>query len=68
MANIHDFESWLLGEDPLSVEHLWQKMYYFTRFPGGSVVNSAISDIEHCLGDIIGKVYGVPIHGLLGSR
>jgi galactonate dehydratase len=68
VATIHDFESWLVGEDPLNVEHLWQKMYYFTRFPGGSVVNSAISGIEHCLWDIIGKVYGVPIHGLLGGR
>jgi galactonate dehydratase len=68
VAAIHDFESWLIGENPLNVERLWQKMYYFTRFPGGSVVNSAISGIEHCLWDIIGKVYGVPIHGLLGGQ
>ena len=30
-------------------------MYNTTRFPGGIVVNSAISGIEHALGDIAGK-------------
>ena len=43
-------------------------MYNFSRFPGGSVVNSAISGIEHSLWDIVGKVYGAPIYRLLGGK
>jgi galactonate dehydratase len=68
VATIHDFKTWLLGEDPLNIEYLWQKMYNFSRFPGGSVVNSAISGIEHSLWDIVGKVYGAPIYRLLGGK
>ena len=52
VAVIHDFKKWLIGENPLNIEKLWQKMYYFTRFLGGSVINSAISGIEHTLWDI----------------
>ena len=65
---IHDFESWLVGRDPREVERLWQLMYNTTRFPGGSVVNSAISGIEHALWDIKGKALGVPVYELLGGR
>ena len=49
---IHHFEEWLIGQDPRNVEHLWQLMYNGSRFPGGSLVNSAISGIEHALWDI----------------
>lgn len=65
---VHDFESWLVGRDPREVERLWQLMYNSTRFPGGSVVNSAISGIEHALWDIKGKALGVPVYELLGGR
>ena len=65
---IHDFEAWLVGRDPREVERLWQLMYNATRFPGGSVVNSAISGIEHALWDIKGKALGAPVHELLGGR
>jgi len=68
VAVIHDFKRWLIGEDPLNIEKIWQKMYYFTRFPGGSVINSAISGIEHALWDIAGKNYGVPVYMLLGGK
>jgi len=62
------FEDWLVGEDPTNIEHLWAKMYNFSRFPGGSVINAAISGIEHALWDILGKSAGVPVHKLLGGR
>ena len=68
VAVIQDFKRWLIGENPLNIEKIWQKMYYFTRFPGGSVVNSAISGIEHALWDIAGKKYGVPVYMLLGGK
>src|SRR5207249_8410426 len=64
---IHHFEDWLVGEDPGRIEHLWAKMYQGVRFPGGSVINSAISGLEHALWDIAGKRLGVPVYQLLGG-
>jgi len=65
---IHDFERWLLGCDPMDIERLWRMMYNFSRFPGGSVVNSAISGIEQALWDIVGKSCHLPVYNLLGGR
>lgn len=67
-AVIHDFEQWLIGRDPRDVEQLWQVMYQGSRFPGGVVVNAAISGIEHALWDIKGKALGVPVYQLLGGK
>ena len=66
-ATIRDFERWLVGQDPSRIEHLWQVMYNGSRFPGGSVINAAISGIEHALWDIKGKALGVPVYQLLGG-
>ncbi len=52
VATINDFKRWLVGQDPRNIEHLWAMMFNFTRFPGGLVVNAAISGIEHALWDI----------------
>jgi galactonate dehydratase len=68
VAVIKDFETWLVGRDPRDVEFLWQLMYNGTRFPGGVVINSAISGIEHALWDIKGKALGVPVYELLGGK
>ena len=65
---IHDFAEWIVGRDPLDTEGLWQLMYAGTRFPGGSVVNAAISGIEHALWDIKGKAFGVPVYQLIGGK
>jgi galactonate dehydratase len=43
-------------------------MYQFTRFPGGAVINAAISGIEHALWDIAGKAAGLPVYMLLGGK
>mgnify|MGYP005838428631 CR=1 FL=1 len=65
---IEDYKSWLVGQDPRNIEHIWATLYNFTRFPGGSVVNSAISGIEHALWDIAGKAAGLPVYMLLGGK
>ena len=67
-AVIADFEGWLLGRDPRDISGIWQHLYAHDRFPGGSVVNAAISGIEHALWDISGKAAGVPVYRLLGGR
>ena len=43
-------------------------MYNFMRFPGGAVINAAISGIEHALWDISGKAAGLPVYMLIGGK
>ncbi len=62
------YKSWLVGQDPRNIEHLWAMMYNFTRFPPGFVVGAAISGIEHALWDIAGKAAGLPVYMLLGGK
>jgi len=65
---IHYFKDWLIGEDPTRIEHLWRIMYNGSRFPGGSMLNAAISGIEIALWDVKAKAHGVPVYQLLGGR
>ena len=67
-ATIRDFQSWIAGRDPRDVNGIWYHLYAHSRFPGGSVVNAAISGIEHALWDIAGKAAGVPVYRLLGGK
>jgi galactonate dehydratase len=66
-AAIHDFEEWIVGQDPMRIEHLWAMMYNGTRFPPGPTILAALSGIEHALWDIKGKALGVPVWQLLGG-
>ena len=65
---IRDFEEWLIGKDPRNIEELWQLMYAGSRFPGGMILNAAISGIEHALWDIAGKAAGLPVYMLMGGK
>jgi len=65
---VHYFKDWLIGEDPTRIEHLWRVMYNGSRFPGGSILNAAISGIETALWDVKGKAHGVPVYQLIGGR
>jgi galactonate dehydratase len=67
MACIHDFRDFLIGADPLQVEHHWQSMYVHTFYRAGPVIGSAISGIDQALWDIRGKVLGMPVWQLLGG-
>jgi L-alanine-DL-glutamate epimerase-like enolase superfamily enzyme len=58
----------LVGENPLEIGRLWDKMYQATAIYGrrGAVMH-AISGIDIALWDILGKAMGQPIHRLLGG-
>jgi L-alanine-DL-glutamate epimerase-like enolase superfamily enzyme len=58
----------LIGEDPLLIEGLWQKMFARTRqFGRRGIVMNAISGIDIALWDIAGKVAKLPLYRLLGA-
>ena len=56
------------GENPTRIEHLWQKMYRAHRdMRGGPFMSHTIAGIDMALWDITGKLWGVPVHRLLGG-
>ena len=61
------FKSYLIGQDPLRIEHHWQYMYRSSHFTG-AVIMGAISAIDIALWDIAGKYFGVPCYELLGGK
>jgi galactonate dehydratase len=67
-ATIEDLEPFIIGEDPMNIEHLVRKMTHFSFWPLGSIGLTAVSGIEHALWDIKGKALGVPVWQLLGGK
>jgi L-rhamnonate dehydratase len=58
----------LVGENPLEIDRLWEKMYRGSIYYGrrGPAIH-AMSGIDIALWDIKGKALGQPIHRLLGG-
>jgi len=67
-AAVEELSEYLVGKDPLRIEHHWQHIYRSAFFRGGNVLMSALSGIDQALWDIAGKHYGVPVHALLGGN
>ncbi len=65
---VHYFKDWILGQDPTRIEYIWRLLYNGSRFPGGSILNAAISGIEIACWDLKGKALGVPVYELVGGR
>lgn len=58
----------LIGEDPLRIRYLWDRMYRSSVFYGRrGVALMAMSGIDIALYDLAGKALGVPAHQLLGG-
>lgn len=66
-ACVHELESYLIGQDPRRIEHIWQTLYRGGFYRGGPVLTSALSGIDQALWDIKGKSLGVPVYDLLGG-
>jgi galactonate dehydratase len=67
MAAVEELAEYLVGKDPLRIEHHWQHIYRSAFFRGGNVLMSALSGIDQALWDIAGKHYGIPVYKLLGG-
>ncbi|MCI0429762.1 MAG: mandelate racemase/muconate lactonizing enzyme family protein [Rhodospirillales bacterium] len=58
----------VVGQDPIEIEALWERMYDATSYYGRrGVVIHALSGIDIALWDIKGKALGQPVAGLLGK-
>ncbi len=56
------------GENPTRIEYLWQKIYRSHRdIRGGSFMVHTLAGIDMALWDITGKLWGVPVHRMLGG-
>ncbi len=64
---LNKLAAYIVGKDPMKIEHHWQYMYRSMYFRG-SIVMSAIAAIDIALWDIKGKALGVPVYELLGGR
>ncbi len=66
-AAVMEFEGYLMGKDPMTIEDHWQVMYRSGFYRGGPEVMSAIAGIDQALWDIKGKLYNAPVYDLLGG-
>jgi len=59
---------YVIGEDPLNTERIWEKMYWGSLSSGrrGAAI-SAISAMDVAIWDLKGKILNQPIHRLLGG-
>jgi galactonate dehydratase len=64
---VEDFREYLIGKDPLRIEHHWQYLYRCTHFRGAAIMG-ALSAIDIALWDIAGKFFNVPTYQLLGGK
>jgi len=63
-----ELADYIIGEDPLNIERLWEKMYQRSIKHGrkGAIIAS-MSGIDVALWDIKAKVAGMPLYRLLGG-
>ncbi len=63
---VRELERYLIGKDPLMIEHHWQTMDRLP-FHSGWVLSCAMAGVEMALWDIKGKHYSAPVCSLMGG-
>lgn len=66
-AAVREMSEYVVGADPTKIEDMWQVLYRGGFYRGGPVLMSAISGIEQAMWDITGKMFGLPVHRMLGG-
>lgn len=64
------FRRFLIGQDPLNVDFLWERIRTLGIFSGaqGGQYTAALSGLEIALWDLAGKATGLPVYQLLGGK
>jgi galactonate dehydratase len=67
---VNQFRRFLVGQDPLNVDALWERIRVSGIFAGaqGGQYVTALAGVEIALWDLAGKALGLPIYQLLGGR
>jgi L-rhamnonate dehydratase len=63
----HQLRDFLIGQDPLAIATVWDKMYRFNRHSRAGHYMMAMSAVDNALWDLAGKHFGVPVYRLLGG-
>jgi L-alanine-DL-glutamate epimerase-like enolase superfamily enzyme len=58
-------KSRIVGENPLNIDYLFQKI---AQFGGGARQAGGVCAVEMALWDIAGKVYNIPVYQMLGGK
>ncbi len=66
-AVLQTFRTYLIGQDPMRIEHHWQYLYRMAPFRG-SILSGAVSAVDIALWDIKGQALQAPIWQLLGGK
>ena len=64
---VKKFAGYLVGQDPLRIEHHWQYLYRMGPFRG-SALSGAVSAVDIALWDLKGKHFDAPVWQLLGGK
>jgi galactonate dehydratase len=64
---VETFKRYLIGTDPLRIEHHWHLLYRALPFRG-SILSGALSAVDIALWDIKGQHFQTPVWELLGGR
>src|SRR6185312_9880768 len=69
-ALVNQFRRFLVGQNPLNVDALWERLRVSGIFAGaqGGQYVTALTGIEIALWDLAGKALGLPIYQLLGGK
>lgn len=69
-AIIGGFRRFLIGQDPLNIEALWERVRTLGIFAGaqGGQYVTALTAVEIALWDLAGKATGLPVYQLLGGK
>jgi galactonate dehydratase len=66
-AAVQELSTYLIDQNPLRIEDLWNVMYRSGFYRGGPILMSAIAGIDQALWDIKGKYYNAPVYELMGG-
>lgn len=67
---VNQFRRLLMGQDPLNVDALWERIRVSGVFAGaqGGQYVTALTGVEIALWDLAGKALGLPVYQLLGGK
>ena len=67
-ACVEEMKSYLIGQNPMKIEDIWNTLYRAGFYRGGPILMSAIAGIDQALWDIKGKYYNAPVYELMGLQ